>query len=286
MNQTKLKLFIFILLALNVYLWFFVSSSGKETFSGFYFLDVGQGDSEMVVLSDGAKILTDAGPNFEVVYEIQKILGISENYIDLGIITHAQADHYGGFLDLIKRYSFGAVLWNGVEPVGSGSWQELKSNLAEGNIPLIVTGAGTVISQGKDKIKILLPDEKLILSKDSNESGIVQKIESGGRTALFAADIGKKTAGYLVSLYGEELKADILKVPHHGSKASVNPVFISAVDPSISVIEVGLKNRYGHPTKEMLAALESVFSKILRTDLNGSVFLQPLDDGFNLSTNF
>jgi beta-lactamase superfamily II metal-dependent hydrolase len=286
MKEIKLKYFVFILLALNVYLWFFALKVEGTEFPGFYFLNVGQGDSEMVVLRDGAKIITDAGPNFEVVSEVQKVLGLSSNYIDIGIITHAQMDHFGGFLDLIKKYSFGVVLWNGVEPKESGSWQILKEELRKRDIPLVVTGAGSLIKQGEDGVRILAPDERLLASKDMNDTGIVQKTIVGERTALFTADIAKKTAGYLLSFYGNELKADILKVPHHGSKASVNAAFISAVDPSISVIEVGLKNRYGHPTKEMISALDSVFSKILRTDLDGSVFLEPLSNGFNLSTNF
>ena len=284
MKENKLVSFIVILSALNIYLWFFALSPEFKTIPGFYFFDVGQGDSEMVVFNSGGKILTDAGPNFEIVSELQKVSGFSSNYIDLGIITHAQADHFGGFADLIKRYSFGAVLWNGVEPSGSGSWEDLKNSLAEQNIPLVITGAGTIISQGEDNIKILAPDYKLSLSKDMNDTGVVEKIELSGKTAIFAADISKKTETYLLQEYGNELKADIFKVPHHGSKTSAGSAFVSAVDPSISIIEVGLKNRYGHPTAEMLAMLNSVYSKILRTDLDGSLFLKPLPTGFEVFT--
>ncbi len=284
MKTSKLISFIAILLALNIYLWVFALGEKLSIIPGFYFLNVGQGDSEMVVLRGGATILTDAGPNYEVVSEMQKILGLSANYIDIGIITHAQADHFGGYLDLIKKYSFGAVLWNGAEPSGSGSWQNLKEKLAELNIPLVVTGAGTIISQGEDNIKILSPDYKFIEAKDLNDTGIVEKITIGERTALFTADISKKVETYLLQIYSEELKADILKVPHHGSKTSAGSAFISAVDPSISVIEVGLKNRYGHPTAEALALLSSISSKILRTDLDGGLFLQPADGGFKVFT--
>ncbi len=285
MKESKLASFIVILLALNVYLWLFAFGEKVGVAPGFYFLDVGQGDSELVVLSDGARILTDAGPNFEVVSEIQKVLGFSSNYIDLGVVTHAQSDHFGGFADLIKRYSFGAILWNGVEPSGSGSWEAFKGDLVELNIPLIITGAGTIISQGEDGVKILAPDYKLSLSKDINDAGIVQKVNVGERTALFTADISKKVETYLLQIYGNELKADILKVGHHGSKTSSGSAFVSTVDPSISVIEVGLKNRYGHPTAEVLAMLSSVSSKILRTDLSGTLFLRPEVLGFKVFTN-
>lgn len=285
MKENKLVSFIVILGALNIYLWFFAFASADGVAPGFYFLNVGQGDSEMVVFSGGAKVLTDAGPNFEVVSEVQKILGFSSSYIDLGIITHTQADHFGGYADLLKRYSFGAVLWNGAEQTSSGSWQDLKEKFAELNIPLVVTGIGTVISQGNNHIEILAPDEKLVVSKDLNDTGIVQKVNISGRTALLTADISKKTENYLLQLYGGRLKADIFKVPHHGSKTSAGTAFISAVDPSISVIEVGLKNRYGHPTAEALALLSGVASRILRTDLNGSVFLKPAESGFELFTN-
>lgn len=282
MREGKLVSFIVVLLGLNVYLWFFGLGAVAGISSGFYFLDVGQGDSQLVVFDNGGRILTDAGPNFEVVSEIQKVLGFSSNYIDIGVVTHAQVDHFGGFADLIKRYSFGAILWNGVEPTGSGRWETFKKDLAELNIPLIVTGAGTVISQGDDNMKILAPDYKLLLSKDINDTGIVQKVDVLGKTALFTADISKKVENYLLQIYGDELKADILKVGHHGSKTSSGAPFVLVVDPSISVIGVGLGNRYGHPTAEVLTMLSSVSSKIFRTDMSGSVFLKPAEGGFEV----
>jgi beta-lactamase superfamily II metal-dependent hydrolase len=269
--ELKNKTFVFaaiLLLGLCVFARTNISASGPR--EGFYFLDVGQGDSELIITQNGGKILTDAGQGSRVVGALGKILGPTEKYIDLVIISHPQLDHYGGMRYVLDSYDVGAVLTNGREPqVISAEWANVIQKLNEKNIPMITLEKGDSITLGEDGVKILSPDKALLLGKDENEATLVARATVGGVSALFTGDIGKKTEVKL-SLPGNELHSDILKVAHHGSKYSVSAQFLAAVSPILAVIEVG-KNSYGHPSKEALNALDERDIPVLRTDLFGTI---------------
>ncbi|TSC60270.1 MAG: competence protein ComEC [Parcubacteria group bacterium LiPW_15] len=244
-----------------------LKASGPAT--GFYFLDVGQGDSELAIAENGAKILTDAGQGSRVVGALGKILGSADKYIDLVLISHPQLDHYGGMRYVLDSYDLGAVLTNGREPqVISAEWADMKKKLSEKNVPMITIGKGDSIKLGEDGIRIISPDKLLLAGKDENEAALVQKMTVGGVSALFTGDIGKKTEARLS--YNSDLRSDILKIAHHGSKYSVSAQFLDAVKPILAVIEVG-KNSYGHPSKEALRSLADNDIPVLRTDLFGTV---------------
>jgi len=109
-------------------------------------------------------------------------------------------------------------------------------------------------------------------SKNTNATSIVGKIIYGGNSILFTGDAEEQTEQPLLML-GADLRADILAVGHHGSKNSTSAEFLSAVAPQIAVIQVGAKNRYGHPASETLARLKNVAS-ILRNDQVGDINFQ------------
>lgn len=246
------------------------NTKGSGPTPGFYFLDVGQGDSELVIAQSGGKILTDAGQGSKVVDSLSRVLGPGENYIDLAIISHPQLDHYGGFRYLLDSYDIGAVITNGRTPqVVSAEWANLVSKIKQKNIPMIVLGSGDLIRLGADGAEILSPDKNSLTAKDENESALVERMKVGDISALFTADVGKKTEAKL-SYSGIDLRSDILKIAHHGSKYSVSAEFLAAVSPILAVIEVG-KNSYGHPSKEALAALANSEIPTLRTDIFGTV---------------
>lgn len=241
---------------------------------GYYFLDVGQGDSELIVGENGTKIMVDAGGGKTAVSKVPLALGNEDSYIDVGIISHPELDHYGGFREVLSRYNFGAFVWNGHAPdVQAAEWKDLLLALEERHIPLLTLGKGDKVNFGDETISVLSPDHETLGFKEGNERGLVLRSETQSGTAIFSADIDKRVEKILLDL-GSGLRSDILKVAHHGSKYSLEAQFLHLVDPAISVIEVGAKNRYGHPTKEALAALLSLGSKIYRTDLDGSVYLR------------
>ncbi len=262
---------VFLAVALNAALWYeivFAGTSGKPQIQ---FLDVGQGDSELVQFPNGVKILTDAGPDSKASLRMGEILPSWDRYIDIGIISHPQLDHFGGFRDLIARYQFGAFVINGRMDAGAArEWTALLDAIRAKHIPLVTLTGGDAIRYETDSISILSPDTGFLAGKDMNNTGLVELIMTPSFRALFAADTDTKVEQYLASHF--DIHADILKVSHHGSKYSSGDAFLRAVNPKVAVVEVGERNRYGHPTPATLARIASdTFAKLFRTDLNGTV---------------
>lgn len=234
-----------------------------------YFLDVGQGDSELVVLPDNVKVLIDGGPDKKILGNVSSAFSYFNRHIDLAIMTHAQLDHFGGLIEILKRYQVGAFVWSGIGN-DTASFAELEKVLKENKVPQIILAEGDRIKYKNNIFEILYPSGSLSSAKDLNDAALVIKFSSDKGKILFTADIGKKIEEYLARKY--DLRADILKVGHHGSKYSSMENFLKEVRPKISVIEVG-KNSYGHPTKDVLARLSDIGSKIFRTDKNGIIKL-------------
>ncbi len=258
------------IIAFDVFVWHRIVFGAPAKTPEFYFLDVGQGDGELVILPGGVKILTDAGPDGKVVKSLEKILSPQERYIDLAVITHPQLDHFNGFNELLKRYEFGAFIVNGRSGTPNvKEWPILVDEINRRHIPLITLAAGDRIKNGESEVDFLSPDATWIQSGELNDTGLVELIKTPLLRALFTADIGVNIEEYLISK-GIDLRVDILKVGHHGSKYSSSARFLEKVDPKVAVIEVG-KNRYGHPTDEALKRLGDAGIKVFRTDENGTV---------------
>lgn len=268
-NTRRALIFGFLLLdALVWYSVLFHSPSGEEKF---YFLDVGQGDSELAVLSGNVKVLTDAGPDGRVISELEKILPSYDRYIDLLVISHPQLDHFGGASDVLDRYRIGAIITNGREGAVK-EWKQFVEKAEAHNVPFIVLGAGDSIRHRESEIAILSPSNELVGSGELNDTGLVERFTTPRFTALLTADIGASVEQYLLKRLPESaLKSHILKIGHHGSKYSSSDEFLRAVDPRIAVIEVG-KNRYGHPTRDTLERLiKNTTARIFRTDQDNTV---------------
>ena len=262
-----LILIIFSLVVFDAVVWREIVFSSPAENPEIYFLNVGQGDSELIVLPNNTKILIDAGPNDKIVGELSRVLSPFDRYVDLVVLSHPELDHFGGMFEVFKRYQIGAFISTGVKK-DTKSFAELEKLIERNKIPEIVLAEGDKIRYRSEKLEILSPSKEL-LGKSANDAAFVIKLV-GSKTALFTADIGEKVEKSLVGKY--DLKSDILKVAHHGSKYSSSKEFLQAVLPKISVIEVG-KNSYGHPTDRVLADLASVGSKIFRTDQNGTLKL-------------
>lgn len=269
----------------NIFVWsaVYAGEAGADKLH-LYFLDVGQGDSAFVKLpgEDGrsVKIMIDGGPGKQTLASLYESLPPTDRYIDLLVATHPQLDHFGGFIDVLERFEVGAFIENGLDGTAAG-WRELEELLEKKNVKRIVLKEGDTIQYENSLIKILAPNNKLLKSKQLNDTPLVMLLESEGSKTLFTADIGFKdmnVEGYLIKNYSSEIEADILKVGHHGSKYSSSEKFILAVSPEISIVSAGAKNRYGHPTKEALSRIANIDESVYRTDQNGTVHLV-VDDG-------
>lgn len=261
------------LACLDGIVWSFVFTSytagGKFAL---YFFDVGQGDSEFITLPGDVQVLIDGGPPNEMVLtELSRILPAYDRYIDVVVMTHAQLDHFGGLLDVLKNYRVGMFVWNGRKG-GTQSSEEIPRVLAETGTPSIVLQAGDSVTYNGYVFSILFPSATYLKAAEANESGFVALLRTPeGLKALYTADVGSKTEALLVKQYGERMQAHVLKVGHHGSRFSTSDTFLGAVQPQVAAIEVGEGNRYGHPTQETLARLAVLGVRMFRTDENGTI---------------
>ncbi|TSA45836.1 MBL fold metallo-hydrolase [bacterium] len=238
-----------------------------------YFLPVGQGDSELAVLPGGVKVLIDGGPPDSLVLKnLDKIISPRDRYIDLVISTHPQQDHFGGLIEVLKRYKVGTFIWNG-EMGTNPTMNDLLSFIKENSVPLITLSAGDRIVYGRSEVGVLSP---ITGSKvDINEDALVLALLSEGTRTLFTSDVGAKTESQIVTDNSDMTdNIDILKVGHHGSKNSSSANFLNALKPKVAVIEVG-KNSYGHPTPEVLNRLADIGAQIFRTDQDGLLKFEP-----------
>lgn len=275
---------LFCLIACDCAGWYFIIANALPQPARAYFLDVGQGDSELVIFSNGVKIMTDAGPDNSVMKSLNDVLLPDDTYIDLAVISHPQLDHFNGYNYILEHYRIGAFIYNGRDDSpGVSAWPELLVKIKEKHIPLITLGMGDSIHSGNNEIDILSPDKEFDESAELNDTGLVELVKTPGWKELLTADIGFNVEDLLLANH-DDIRVDILKVPHHGSKYSSGDAFLRTVYPRAAVIEVGAHNTYGHPGKETLARLaSSTNAKVFRTDRDGTVEIWSEGDTLRIS---
>jgi competence protein ComEC len=269
-------------------IWHDIISARAASVTHDYFLDVGQGDSELIVFPGNIKVMTDAGPTDQVLTSLAYALPPGDDYIDVAIISHPQLDHFNGYNFILDHYHVGVFIYNGRDDdPGVKAWPALKEKIKEKGIPFITLGSGDKILVGddvrigatssKNEIDMLSPNLTFTQSAELNDTGFVELIKTPEFRTLLTADTGFNIENWLVANHAD-IQADVLKVGHHGSKYSSGDKFLHAVDPRVAVIEVGANNTYGHPGSSTLARLTaSTDATIYRTDRNGTVEVWPED---------
>lgn len=194
--------------------------------------------------------------------------------IDLVLLTHHDADHLTGLMEVLKRYEVKGIIETGVrcEKADCLAWQEVKEKEKAVNIAARL-GQEILLDESL-KLVILFPFEYLNGEKVSkaNNSSVVAKLVFGEHSILLTGDIEDQTERKIV-LAGINLDSDYLKIPHHGSKTSSGDQFLDVVSPAMAFISLGLDNRYGHPHEEVLNRLEKRNIKYYRTDTDGDIVL-------------
>jgi competence protein ComEC len=236
-----------------------------------YFLDVGQGDSSVILFRDKV-ILIDAGEVDEgdrVVSDLRK-LGVTK--IDLLVATHPHSDHIGGMQKVLAVFPVAKVLDSGM-PSTSSLYERFLETVDEENIPYIVAEPGATIDIDPSlRILVLSPPEERI-GDDLNTNSIVMRVSYGTVNILYAGD-ATTTAESAMLKTGYPLDAQVLKVGHHGSSGSGSPAFLSRVGPEVAVISLGEDNPYGHPHKEAMERLADAGAVVYRTDEDGTILVQ------------
>lgn len=241
------------------------------------FCDVGQGDASLVVLGR-VQVLIDGGPSSEALLEcLSSHMPFWDREIEMVVSTHPDQDHIGGLPEVLRRYKVGTVLAGEKEGAGKDAkdFKELVKRMKKHS-----PRAGEKIKVGQLEFIVLWPNLHSEYNYETegietNTLSIVLFLKYGEFRAMFTGDIGSEEEA-MIPLIPESV---VLKVAHHGSKHSSSDEFLKAVKPKLAVIEVGRKNRYGHPTQETLGKLSEVGAKILRTDIDGEVVI--MSDGRN-----
>lgn len=277
------------ILVIFVFIWFLTIAIENDAQLEVASLDVGQGDAILIKTPKNQTMLIDGGPNNKVLQKLGQYLPALTKRIDVVLLTHPHADHVAGLIEVLKRYDVGAVILSGAD-IKTDVYSEFLKVIKEKNIFIVIAEAGEAIHFDKNlELDILSPmiSNSNIFSKQSegfgsggnnvNDTSIVGKLMFKNFSIMLMGDATSKIESRLLT-YGENLKSDILKVGHHGSKYSSSLNFLRFVSPKAAVIEVGEKNRYGHPSPAALSRLKMADVNIFRTDLNGDIKI--LSDGF------
>ncbi|MEW6407301.1 MAG: MBL fold metallo-hydrolase [Patescibacteria group bacterium] len=281
MFQNKYKNYYFALFGLflaTIFLWQEVGKFSDNNLK-VYFFNVGQGDAAYIRTPDQQDILIDGGPDATILSKLGEVMPFFDRKIELIILSHPQADHMSGLIDVIDRYDIGKIIWTKVQ-CQTGICQEWRRKISEKNISQEKTIAGEVINFGKINIIFFHPNEDFENKKikDLNASTIVAQLVYQNNSFLFTGDIDQGIEKTLTANF--ILKSDVLKVPHHGSKYSSSLIFLKGVDPQYAVIPVG-KNSYGHPAPQTLQNLKNSKIKTFRTDQDGDIKCEA--DGKNIN---
>jgi competence protein ComEC len=244
------------------------------------FLDVGQGDSTLICLPyNKGNILIDTGGklSYEKAWQVKnneykvgidtiipylKSVGITR--LDYLILTHGDDDHMGESLNIVNNFKVNNVVLNSGYLVKLES--TLISNLKKRNISYFFGKDKDIININNYKFYILNPSTNI----NENNNSLVIYTKLNNRGLLFMGDAPISIEDKIINEY-KRLKTDILKVGHHGSKTSTSEYFIKAIEPEYSVIQVGLNNRYNHPSTEIIKRLKKYNTKIYQTSINGSI---------------
>lgn len=244
------------------------------------FLDIGQGDSFLIVSPSGNQILIDGGPDKKVLNKFGRYMPFYDKTIELVILSHPQADHLAGLVEVLKRYEVEKVLTVNDE-YDSALFREWKKLINDKNVEFISAKAGQVVDLGGGAYFLVLYPFKefngeVIDKKEINDLSVVGKLIYGDFSVLFTGDNEIKTEMDLLRSK-LNLESDILKVAHHGSRTSTHLEFLSKINPLWAVISDGRDNKYGHPNKKILDRLKNFGAKIFRTDILGDINL--ISDG-------
>jgi len=241
-------------------------------------IDVGQGDSFLIKFPNHKTMLVDGGSsqfNYDngerVIIPLLDYLGISK--IDCALISHMDTDHFAGIVSLLDQDRIKEIIKPDIDSTDKNDYN-FEQLLKLKNIPYRYYREAKE-RVGDASVYTLCDTHTPPISrfKINDRSGVI-KIVYGKTSFLFVGDAHLKMENYLVARWRNFLTADVLKIGHHGSKTSSGENFINFVMPTISLVSAGEKNKFGHPSQDVLQRLKNIDSKISRSDYEGAVILQ------------
>ncbi len=260
--------------ALALAAWLPIFTPGPGTLQ-LHAVDVGQGDALALRTPRGRWFLIDAGGGWRggdagasIVWPYLRRYGGDVVFLSL---SHPHLDHLGGAVSLLERAAIDTV-WDGAYVSGSQAYRDVLLAARRTRSAWRQVAAGDSITLDGVTIQVLAPDSAWMASRDDpNEASVVLRVSYGEFRALYMGDAEHGEEGWLVARYGHKLRADVLKVGHHGSATSSTAEFLDRVRPRIALVSVGQGNTYGHPSSSVLQALNERGAHLLRTDDDGTI---------------
>ena len=241
-----------------------------------YFFDVGQADSVLIKSNDDT-VLIDAGNRNDgenLVNYIKNDLKIND--IDIVIGTHPHEDHIGGMSYIIDSFDIGKIYLPDVTS-NAKFFETLLDSIESKDYKISIPKIGEKIKLNNLVFNVLSVDDN---DKNINDCSIVLKLNYLDTKYLFMGDASKSVEKKLLD---KDIKADVIKIGHHGSSYSSSKKFLESVNPNIAIISVGKDNKYKHPTNNVLNTLNNLNIKYYRTDIDGTIKL--VSDGKNIEIN-
>lgn len=243
---------------------------------------VGQGDALVLPAGAGRGVVVDAGPEPDPVDRCLRRLGIRQ--VVLLAVSHYHADHVGGVAGIFRGRAVGAVVapdW----PEPEAGRELVAATAGRAGTPVLAVGPGWAYQVGDLRLAALGPVSALHgTNSDPNNNSLVLRATVAGRSVLLPGDAETEEQTELVERLGAgALRADVLKVAHHGSALQA-PELLDAVDPVVALVSVGEGNDYGHPNASVLARLRRDGARVLRTDRDGDLAVLATGDGLAVTS--
>ena len=240
-----------------------------STFSGdtlrVNYIDVGQGDSIFIQLPNNETMLIDAGEAYKSENVINYLNNLGIKKIDYVVGTHPHTDHIGGLEEVINTFDIGSIYMPRASST-SKTYEDLLTTISSKGLKVKTAKSGVVVlDEDNLKLEFIAPNSDSY--SELNNYSAVLKLTYLDNTFLFMGDAETLSEEEITS----EIKADVIKVGHHGSDSSSSLEFVKKVSPEYAIIMVGEGNSYNHPYQSIIDRYESVGAKVLRTDLDGNI---------------
>lgn len=233
-----------------------------------HFINVGQGDSFLIKTPKGKHVLIDGGPPEKKKVLINYLLEEHVEEIDLLIATHPDIDHIGGLISIIQKFKIKEVIYPN-KSYHTRTYKKFKALLKQNDMKEKSIQSDKMIVLEDDVIIHFMNTFSLKKKRTNNEASLVIKLTHKDVDFLFMSDVGIFEEKIMMKQY--DMRADILKVGHHGSNTSSSKYFLEAVQPRVSIFTYGRENTYGHPVKRVIKNLQEIDTMIYATATHGHI---------------